>query len=422
MSKVVVIGGGAAGMMAAIAAAQQGNCVILLEKNEKLGKKVYITGKGRCNFTNACDTSQLFSAVISNPKFLYSAFYGFSNEMVMEFFEKQGMPYKVERGNRVFPLSDHSSDVIRTLQNVLQKLGVRLCFHTRAVKIETKDHTVCGVRAFRTDEKNRNGQEEFFNADQVIVATGGCSYPSTGSGGDGYQWAQKLGHQVTSLRPALVPLVTKEPYIPDMQGLSLKNVELSLKTLRGKVIFREFGEMLFTHFGVSGPLVLSASSMVGKILEQEGELRALIDLKPALSEGQLEERLLREFASGANRQLSNVMRALLPLKMISPLILLSEISEKKPVREITKEERARLRDLLKSFPFTVCGTRGFGEAIVTQGGISVRDINPSTMESKKMKGLYFAGEILDLDALTGGYNLQIAWSTGYLAGNSIIAE
>lgn len=422
MSKVVVIGGGAAGMMAAIAAAQRNNCVILLEKNEKLGKKVYITGKGRCNFTNACDTSQLFSAVVSNPKFLYSAFYGFSNDMVMEFFEKHGMPYKVERGNRVFPSSNHSSDVIRTLQKTLQKLGVKVFFHTKVLEIKTQEHKVCGVRAIRTDRTDQRATEEFFEADRVIVATGGCSYPSTGSVGDGYQWAKKLGHQVTSLRPALVPFVAKESYVTDMQGLSLKNVEFILKTQNGKTIYREFGEMLFTHFGVSGPLVLSASSIVGSKLESEGELRAFIDLKPALSETQLEERLLREFASGANRQLLNVMRALLPAKMILPLVRLSKVSEKKSVRDITREERGRLREMLKSFPFTVRGTRGFDEAIVTQGGVSVRDINPSTMESKKTNGLYFVGEILDLDALTGGYNLQIAWSTGYLAGNSIAAE
>ena len=417
MREIVVIGGGAAGMMAAVAAAGRGSHVTLLEKNEKLGKKIYITGKGRCNFTNACEVQQLFAAVVSNPKFLYSAFYGFTNEMVMEFFGSRGMPFKVERGNRVFPVSDHSSDVIRALQRTLEEKQVNVLLHTRVLSVEQSQGAVTGVRI--RDQKHR---ERFVKADRVIVAAGGCSYPSTGSDGDGYAWGKEMGHRITPLRPALVPLVTKEAYIPLMQGLSLKNVELSLKNQKGKICYREFGEMLFTHFGISGPLVLSASSVVGALLEKEGELTGRIDLKPALSSQQLEERLLREFSANANRQLSNVMRSLLPSKMVEPLIGLSGISQEKPAREITREERARLVELLKAFPFTVCGTRGFREAIITQGGISVKDINPSTMESRKVRGLYFAGEVLDLDALTGGYNLQIAWSTGHLAGCSAAEE
>lgn len=415
MNKVIVVGGGAAGMMAAVAAAKQGQDVTLLEKNEKLGKKIYITGKGRCNFTNACDTQQLFEAVISNPKFLYSAFYGFSNQMVMDFFEKQGMHYKIERGGRVFPVSDHSSDVIRTLQKTLQSLGVHIVLHAQVVSVEIEGNAVSGVLYLKSGD---GGKTTFLAADKVIVATGGCSYPSTGSDGDGYRLAQATGHHVRPLRPALVPFETQESYITRMQGLSLKNVRLSLQNRKGKELFSEFGEMLFTHFGVSGPLVLSASSVTGKILSEEKELKAFIDLKPALDPQQLDDRLLREFSAGENRQLSNVMRSMLPAKMVLPFLSASEVLWEKPVRDVTKEERACLRRFLKAFPFTVCGTRGFREAIITQGGVDVKEINPSTMESKKVKGLFFAGEMLDLDALTGGYNLQIAWSTGYLAGNS----
>ena len=394
MSSVIVVGGGAAGMMAAVAAGRRGHRVTLLEKNEKLGKKIYITGKGRCNFTNACDVEQLFGAVVSNPKFLYSAIYGFDNSMTMEFFREMGMPWKVERGNRVFPVSDHSSDVTKALERAMDQAGVKVLLQTEAKDIRT-------------------------HGEQVIVATGGISYPTTGSTGDGYGWAKRLGHGLVDTRPALVPMVALEDYIPAMQGLSLRNVTLRIRDQRGRELYREFGEMLFTHFGVSGPLVLTASSLVGKKLAAEGTLAASIDLKPALEEKQLQERLLREFSKAPNRHFGNVLREVLPAKMVPVAAELSHIPEHQPVREITREQRNDLVKLLKGFPFTLCGLRGFSEAIITQGGVSVRDVDPSTMESRKVGGLYFAGEVLDLDALTGGFNLQIAWSTGFLAGSSV---
>lgn len=394
MSSVIAVGGGAAGMMAAVAAGRRGHRVTLLEKNEKLGKKIYITGKGRCNFTNACDVEQLFGAVVSNPKFLYSAIYGFDNSMTMEFFREMGMPWKVERGNRVFPVSDHSSDVTKALERAMDQAGVKVLLQTEAKDIRT-------------------------HGEQVIVATGGISYPTTGSTGDGYGWAKRLGHGLVDTRPALVPMVALEDYIPAMQGLSLRNVTLRIRDQRGRELYREFGEMLFTHFGVSGPLVLTASSLVGKKLAAEGTLAASIDLKPALEEKQLQERLLREFSKAPNRHFGNVLREVLPAKMVPVAAELSHIPEHQPVREITREQRNDLVKLLKGFPFTLCGLRGFSEAIITQGGVSVRDVDPSTMESRKVGGLYFAGEVLDLDALTGGFNLQIAWSTGFLAGSSV---
>ena len=421
MSSVIVVGGGAAGMMAAVAAGRRGHRVTLLEKNEKLGKKIYITGKGRCNFTNACDVEQLFGAVVSNPKFLYSAIYGFDNSMTMEFFREMGMPWKVERGNRVFPVSDHSSDVTKALERAMDQAGVKVLLQTEAKDIRTHGEQVAGVEVKRRgpgDERHRE-HTEVLPADAVIVATGGISYPTTGSTGDGYGWAKRLGHGLVDTRPALVPMVALEDYIPAMQGLSLRNVTLRIRDQRGRELYREFGEMLFTHFGVSGPLVLTASSLVGKKLAAEGTLAASIDLKPALEEKQLQERLLREFSKAPNRHFGNVLREVLPAKMVPVAAELSHIPEHQPVREITREQRNDLVKLLKGFPFTLCGLRGFSEAIITQGGVSVRDVDPSTMESRKVGGLYFAGEVLDLDALTGGFNLQIAWSTGFLAGSSV---
>ena len=417
MSSVIVVGGGAAGMMAAVAAGRCGHQVTLLEKNEKLGKKIYITGKGRCNFTNACDVEQLFSAVVSNPKFLYSAIYGFDNFMTMEFFREMGMPWKVERGNRVFPVSDHSSDVTRTLERALNQAGVKVLLQAKVRDLKTCDGRVAGVEV--KHRRQRREQMEVLPADAVIVATGGISYPSTGSTGDGYVWAEKLGHRMVEPRPGLVPMTALEDYIPAMQGLSLRNVTLWIFDRKGRELYREFGEMLFTHFGVSGPLVLSASSLVGRRLAAEGTLSASIDLKPALEEKQLQERLLREFSKAPNRHFGNVMHEVLPAKMIPVVAALAHVPEHLPVREITREQRNGLVKLLKGFPFTLCGLRGFSEAIITQGGISTRDVDPSTMESRKISGLYFAGEVLDLDAVTGGFNLQIAWSTGALAGNSI---
>ncbi len=407
MSKVLVIGGGAAGMMAAYAAGMCGHEVTLLEQNEKLGKKIYITGKGRCNFTNASPLEEIMQAVVSNPKFLYSAFYTFSNDAVMDFFENQGMPYKIERGNRAFPVSDHASDVIRALERAMKEQDVRICLHTQVRELLIEDDKATGV--LLTD----GGK---IMADSLILATGGLSYPTTGSTGDGHTMAKNSGHKIVTPRPALVPLTTKEEYILRMQGLSLKNVSLKIKDEK-RVIYDAFGEMLFTHFGVSGPLVLSASSVLSRHFPRE--YQAYIDLKPALSEEVLNERLLREFSERPNQHIKAVFQQLLPAKMIPVMIELSQISMDKPVNAITKEERRRLVGLFKAFPFTITGTRGFKEAIITQGGVSVKDIEPATMESKRIKDLYLVGELLDLDALTGGYNLQIAWSTGYLAGISI---
>lgn len=407
MSKVLVIGGGAAGMMAAYAAGMCGHEVTLLEQNEKLGKKIYITGKGRCNFTNASPLEDIMQAVVSNPKFLYSAFYTFSNDAVMDFFENQGMPYKIERGNRAFPVSDHASDVIRALERAMKEQDVRIRLHTQVRELLIEDDKATGV--LLTD----GGK---IMADSLILATGGLSYPTTGSTGDGHTMAKNSGHKIVTPRPALVPLTTKEEYILRMQGLSLKNVSLKIKDEK-RVIYDAFGEMLFTHFGVSGPLVLSASSVLSRHFPRE--YQAYIDLKPALSEEVLNERLLREFSERPNQHIKAVFQQLLPAKMIPVMIELSQISMDKPVNAITKEERRRLVRLFKAFPFTITGTRGFKEAIITQGGVSVKDIDPATMESKRIKDLYLVGELLDLDALTGGYNLQIAWSTGYLAGISI---
>lgn len=408
MSKVIVVGGGAAGMMAAYAAAMVGHSVTLLEQNEKLGKKIYITGKGRCNFTNASELDEIMKAVVTNPKFLYSAFYTFSNDAVMDFFESNGMPYKVERGNRVFPVSDHSSDVIKTLEKVLRSQGVKICLHTKVKKVLCDNHTISGVLL--------DGGKTL-QADNVVIATGGRSYITTGSTGDGYQFANELGHHVVPQHPALVPLVTKEDYIVQMQGLSLKNVTLTVKKGK-KTLYHEFGEMLFTHFGVSGPLVLSASSLLTK--ELPGELEGYIDLKPVLSDEQLDQRLLREISQHPKGHIKSILQQLLPSKMIPIMIHLSGISQEKSMCDLTKEERSALISLLKHFPFTIVAARGYHEAIITQGGVDVKQVDPSTMESKLVKGLFFAGEVLDLDAVTGGYNLQIAWSTGYLAGINTI--
>ncbi len=409
MRKVAVIGGGAAGMMAAVSAAQEGNEVVLYEKNEKLGKKLFITGKGRCNVTNACGTEELFAGVVSNPKFLYSAFYGFDNGKVMQFFEEAGCPLKVERGNRVFPVSDHSSDIIKALKKRLDELSVVVHLNTGVCKVETKETEegvrACGVRLF-------SGKEE--KADAVIVATGGISYAATGSTGDGYRFAEKTGHGMTKCRPSLVPLEAEETFCKDLMGLSLKNVEIVL-TYKKKELYRDFGEMLFTHFGVSGPLILSASSRY--VQKAYGQRAALsIDLKPALSGEQLDKRLIREFEANKNKAFKNALGALFPTKLIPVMVSLSGIAPEKRVNEITREERQGFAALIKGLPLTITGCRGFEEAVITMGGVSVRDINPSTMESKKVRGLFFAGEVLDLDALTGGFNLQIAWSTGYLAG------
>lgn len=409
MSVVAVIGGGAAGMMAAVSAAEEGRRVVLYEKNEKLGKKLFITGKGRCNVTNACETEELFGSVVSNAKFLYSAFYGFDNRQVMQFFEDAGCPLKVERGNRVFPVSDHSSDVIKALKKRLDELQVTVCLNTTILKVLVeKTEEGVKVRGVRL----ASGKEE--RADAVIVATGGISYAATGSTGDGCRFAEQTGHSLTERRPSLVPLEAEESFCKDLMGLSLKNVEVAL-TYKNKELYRDFGEMLFTHFGVSGPLILSASSRyVQKAYGQKAALS--IDLKPALSMEQLDKRLLREFEANKNKAFKNALGSLFPAKLIPVMITLSGIAADKRVNEITKEERKQFAALIKSLPLTITGCRGFDEAVITMGGVSVKDVNPSTMESKKVQGLFFAGEVLDLDAVTGGFNLQIAWSTGYLAG------
>ena len=408
MSNVIVVGGGAAGMMAAIFAARNGQNVTLLEKNEKLGKKIFIAGKGRCNITNASEIEDLFSAVISNPKFLYSGFYSFTNDQVIHFFEELGVATKIERGNRVFPVSDHSSDVIAALAREMQRLKVKVQLHCEVKELLiNNEKEIKGVRL-------ANGKK--MTADAVVVATGGISYPSTGSTGDGYRFARNCGHKVTELFPSLVPMEVKEWYAKELQGLSLKNIEIHI-TDGKKKLYDEFGEMLFTHYGVTGPVILSASSIVGKTLEKK-ELVLHIDLKPALTEEQLDKRLLREFEANHNKQFKNAIDSLLPAKLRPVIIELSGIEEEKKVHEITKEERLNLLRLIKDFHMTLTGLRGYNEAIITKGGISVKEIDPGTMESKLIKNLYFAGEVLDLDAVTGGYNLQIAWSTGYLAGIS----
>ena len=408
MSKVIVVGGGAAGMMACHAAAMCGHQVTLLEKNEKLGKKIYITGKGRCNLTNASDMEVLFANVMSNRKFLYSAFYTFDNNQVIDLFEMNGMATKTERGNRVFPVSDHSSDVISTMAKVLKNENVEVKLNTTVQSLIIKDNKACGVIV--------NGKE--ISADNVILCTGGLSYPSTGSTGDGYEFAKKAGHRITDCTPSLVPFNIREEWVKDLQGLSLKNSAITIYDEKKK-LYSDFGEMLFTHFGVSGPMILSASGNI-KAGEFAKPLKLVIDLKPAMTEEQLDKRILRDFDENKNKQFRNSVSKLLPSKLIPIIIDLSGIDPDKKVNEISKEERNHFVHLLKNLTMTINGLRGWNEAIITKGGINVKDVNPSTMESKLVSNLFFAGEVLDLDAMTGGYNLQIAWSTGYLAGLSCI--
>ncbi|MBQ9390572.1 MAG: NAD(P)/FAD-dependent oxidoreductase [Lachnospiraceae bacterium] len=408
MNKVIIIGGGAAGLMSAVAAISNNSEVTIYEGNEKLGKKMYITGKGRCNLTNACDISEYFDNIVSNDKFLYSALYSFTNDDVIKFFEYNGCPIKIERGNRAFPVSDKSSDIIKTLEKYLRRNGVKIVLNTRVESVITKEEKVSGVKL---DAGNVD------RCDRLIIATGGKSYQATGSTGDGYRFAKELGINVTPLRPSLVPLEAKEDYIRRLQGLSLRNVELTIYNNK-KTVYKDFGEMLFTHFGVSGPLVLSAGSRIGELLEDGSNLNAAIDLKPALSYKKLEDRIIREIDANKNKEIKYLLSSLLPAKMVDVFIDLLNINKHLKLNEFTKNNRTDLINLLKAFPFTITGLRGFNEAIITQGGIDVSEINPSTMESKKIKGLYFAGEVIDIDALTGGYNLQLAFSTGHLAGES----
>ena len=392
-------------MMAAVTAARNGGEVLLIEKNEKLGKKLFITGKGRCNITNSGDIEDLFSAVVSNPKFLYSSFYSLTNDQVVDFFEELGVKTKVERGGRVFPESDHSSDVIRALEQEMKRLGAEVSLKSEVKEILTEEGSAKGVLL-------SSGKKLY--ADAVVIATGGISYPSTGSTGDGYRFARACGHTVTDLSPSLVPMEVKEWYAKELMGLSLRNIKIRI-TAGKKNLYEEFGEMLFTHYGVTGPVILSASSIAGKRLKEQ-ELTLHIDLKPALTEEQLDKRVLREFEASHNRQFKNAVDSLFPAKLKPVMVELSGIPEEKKVNEITKEERKHFVHLIKNFNMTLTSLRGYNEAIITKGGVSVKEIDPGTMESKLVKGLYFAGEVLDLDAVTGGYNLQIAWSTGYLAG------
>ena len=401
MSRVIVIGGGASGMMAVIAAKKNGNDVTLLEKNEKLGKKLFITGKGRCNLTNASDINSHMNNLMSNPKFMYSAFNAFDSDDIISLIEESGVKTKVERGNRVFPKSDKSSDVIKALKKQLDSLGVSV-----VLNYEVKDIT-------KDDEFKINDE---YTCDSLIIATGGLSYKSTGSTGDGYKWAKQFNHKTTKTYPSLVPFNIKEDYCKELQGLSLKNVNLKLLK-DDKTLYEDLGEMIFTHFGVSGPLVLSASSFVADKMEDGYKIS--IDLKPALDEATLDKRILRDFDKYKNKNFNNSLNDLLPKKLIPIIIRLSGIDEYKKVNEITKEERQRLVGLIKNLEFNIESLRGYDEAIITKGGIDVKEINPKTMESKIVPGLYFVGEVLDLDSLTGGYNLQLAWSTGYVAGNSI---
>ncbi|MCR5746451.1 MAG: NAD(P)/FAD-dependent oxidoreductase [Lachnospiraceae bacterium] len=404
---VIVIGGGAAGMMAAIAAAETGKRVFIIEKNEKLGKKLFITGKGRCNLTNACSSEELFDHILSNKKFLYSAINGFSNYDVMAFFEELGVKIKTERGGRVFPVSDHSSDVIKGLENRLKTLNVDVMLNTSVKELLIKDGECLGVKTSKGST---------LKAEKTIVATGGLSYPSTGSTGDGYRFAEKAGIKVTECYPGLVPFNAAGDLCKRLQGLSLKNIEVEItRNEDNKTLYRGFGEILFTHFGISGPLILTASSEL-KSDEYEKKPVLHIDLKPALDHNELDKRIIRDFDKIPNKEFKNSLTELLPSKLIPVITDLSGIDPYKKVNSVTRQERLELGRLIKDLKLQIDSLRGFEEAVITRGGIDVKEIDPRSFESKKISNLYFAGEVLDTDAHTGGFNLQIAWSTGYAAG------
>ena len=401
---VAVIGGGAAGLMAAIRAAENGARVVLIERNDRLGRKLRITGKGRCNVTNDCDRTEFLSNVPTNPRFLYAALAAMEPTETVHFFENLGVPLKTERGKRVFPVSDRADDIADALAYRCREMGVTV-LHTRAERLLLENGRVVGVMT----------SEGELSADAVIVCTGGCSYPKTGSDGDGYRMAREVGHTVTEIRPSLVPLVENGHLCAELQGLSLRNVALRVVDIKtGKTIYGDFGEMLFTHFGLSGPIVLSASAHLSDIVPNQYE--AQIDLKPALDAKKLDARLLSDFAKYANRDFANALGDLLPQKMIGTFIRLSGIDPRKKVNSVTKEERVRLIALFKCFRIPLRGLRPIEEAIITRGGVNVREIDPKSMRSRMAEGLYFAGEVLDVDAYTGGFNLQIAFSTGALAG------
>ncbi len=419
--KVIVIGGGAAGMMAAISSSRENNEVVIIEKNDRLGRKLLITGKGRCNITNGADISEFIGNTPGNGRFLYSAFNNFTNRDIIEMLENEGVKVKEERGKRIFPISDRSQDVLDAFMRIINKLGIKIYYNSKVTGIETDDsNKVTGVKYLDED-----GIEKVIKADKVILATGGKTYPLTGSTGDGYEIAKNLGHTITRIRGSLIPLTTEGDSLEickNLQGLSLRNVKIKIKDLKNKkTIYEDFGEMLFTHFGVSGPTILSASAYILRFkdidtLLSTNKVVLTIDLKPALDEGKLDDRILRDFEEEKNKAFKNSLDKLLPQKMIGEIIKLSGIDEDKKVNSITKEERSRLVRLLKNLEIVISGFRPVEEGIITAGGISIKEINPKTMESKLVKGLYFAGEIIDVDAYTGGFNLQIAYSTGYTAG------
>ena len=413
MANVIVIGGGPAGMMAAITAVEYGNNVTIIEKNSDFGKKLLITGKGRCNITSSLYMSEFIKNTPGNGQFLYSAFQNYTNADIIDFLKRQGLEVKEERGNRIFPVTDKSIDVLNCFKSKINELKIKKLFNTKVQKILVQNGEVLGVR---TDQ-------EIIRVDKIILATGGKSYPLTGSTGDGYLIAQNIGHKVTEIRPSLVPLVIYEKNeCKEMQGLSLRNVGIKfIDESKNKLIYEDFGEMIFTHFGISGPTILSGSAHLVRYKEidnlmKEQKIKLQIDLKPALTEEQLDERILRDFKEFKNKQFKHALDKLLPQKMIPIVIEKAEINEEKRVNEITKEERRNLEKVLKKFELTIKDFRPVEEAIITSGGINIKEINPKTMESKLVKGLYFAGEIIDVDSYTGGFNLQIAYSTGYTAG------
>lgn len=405
MATVVVIGGGPAGMMAAITAADKFN-TILIEKNDKLGRKMFISGKGRCNVTNAKDIGEFFDFIPGNPHFLYSSLYSFTNEDTMNFFNKLGVKLKVERGDRVFPESDKSSDIISAMEKEMRRKSVDIKLNSKVKNFIYEENT---IKAVQLDDNS------IIKGDYFILCTGGMSYPQTGSSGEGYKFAEELGHNIAEIKPSLVPITVKEEWIKELQGLSLKNVELSIVGKKNKVLFKEFGEMLFTHFGISGPISLSGS----RVVNTEDNLKAVINLKPALSFEELDKRIQKDFMKYTNKDFKNSLDDLLPKKMIDIIINLSEIDPNKKVNLITREERQNLTNLLHNFTLEIKGLRPIAEAIVTAGGVKVKEIDPSTMQSKFCRNLYFAGEVIDVDAFTGGFNIQIALSTGYLAGTKV---